>query len=163
MCNFRRVLTAQFRQNLPTRRCGATLAERVRGEPAPISQIPDRLVGALEDGHRTLSTAIERLSATTEGFAASTRSSIEELESTVRAVEHRQPPAAETAISDVAELSQLRQAVIALTAALERVPLGPAVTREAAPDGEFVARRGEAQPDLANQLRQLLQEAGATP
>ncbi len=132
----------------------------MRDEAAQNPQIPNRLIDALEEGHRSLSGAIERLSATTDAFAATTRSSIEALDGTVRAIEQRQPPTAETAIADAVELSQLRQAVIALTGALERVPLGAAVGGEAMPARDPVARRNEAQPDLADQLKQLLQEAG---
>ena len=67
--------------------------DRDLGDSASISQIPDRLVSALEEGHRALSNAIERLSATTDGLASTARSSIETLESTFRLAEQRQPPA----------------------------------------------------------------------
>ncbi len=133
--------------------------ERDLGDPAPISQIPDRLVSALEEGHRALSNAIERLSATTDGLASTAQSSIETLESTFRLAEQRQLPA----MADMAEASQLRQAMVALTAALERVPTGPATTRDMAPGTDLAARRKEAQPDLADQLKQLLQEIGTVP
>ena len=133
--------------------------DRDLGDPASISQIPDRLVSALEEGHRALSNAIERLSATTDGLASTAQSSIETLESTFRVTEQRQPPA----MADMAELSQLRQAMVALTAALERVPTGPATTRDMAPGTDLAARRREAQPDLADQLKQLLQEIGTVP
>ena len=133
---------------------------RIGNEAAQNPQIPNQLIETLVKGHRSLSGAIERLSATTDAFAATTRSSIEALDSTVRAVDQRQPSAAQTAITDPIELSQLRQAVIALTAALERVPLGAAADGEAMPARDPVARRTEAPPDLADQLKQLLQEAG---
>jgi hypothetical protein len=137
--------------------------ERDYSDGASMAQIPDRLVGALEAGHRALSDAVERLSATTDGLASTTRSSIEALESTFRAGEQRQPPAGESVIGDAAELSQLRQAVVALTAALDRVPAGAAANGEAAPGTDLAARRREPQPDLADQLKQLLQEIGTTP
>jgi hypothetical protein len=136
--------------------------ERDHGAPASILQIPDRLVGALEEGHRVLSDAIERLSATTDGLASTTRSSIEALESTFRAAEQRQPPALSTT-ADMAELSHLRQAMVALTAALERTPAGPAAGRDTVPGTDLAVRRRDAQPDLADQLKQLLQEIGTTP
>ena len=137
--------------------------ERISGETASIPQNSDRLVGALEEGHRTLSGAIERLSATTDGFAAATRSSMEALEDVVRAAEQRQPPAASPLIADADELSQLRQAVVALTAALERAPLAATAGAEVALGGSSVVRQKEAQPGLADQLKELLQEAGPTP
>ena len=136
--------------------------DRDLGDPASISQIPDRLVSALEEGHRALSNAIERLSATTDGLASTTQSSIETLESTFRLAEQRQP-AAMPAMADTAELSQLRQAMVALTATLERVPTGPATSRDMAPGSDLATRRREAQPDLADQLKQLLQEIGTVP
>jgi hypothetical protein len=135
--------------------------DRDLGEAASISQIPDRLVGALEEGHRTLSNAIERLSATTDGLASTAQSSIETLESTFRVAEQRQLPVM-PAMADMAELSQLRQAMVALTAALERIPTGSA-TRDMAPGTDLATRRREAQPDLADQLKQLLQEIGTVP
>jgi hypothetical protein len=137
--------------------------ERARNDAASMLQIPDRLVGAVEEGHRALSAAIERLSATTDGLAAITRSSIEALESAFRAAEPHQPPAAEPTVADAAELSQLRQAVVALTAALERVPTGPVGGAGAVPGRDLVARHRDTQPDLADQLKQLLQEVGTTP
>jgi hypothetical protein len=136
--------------------------DRELGEPASISQIPDRLVSALEEGHRALSNAIERLSATTDGLASTAQSSIETLESTFRSAEQRQPPGT-PAMADMAELSQLRQAMVALTAALEHVPTGPAITRDMAPGTDLATRRREAQPDLADQVKQLLQEIGTVP
>lgn len=133
--------------------------DRDLGDPASISQIPDRLVSALEEGHRALSNAIERLLATTDGLASTAQSSIETLESTFRSAEQRQLPA----MADTAELSQLRQAMVALTAALERVPTGLVTTRDMEPGTDLAARRREAQPDLADQLKQLLQEIGTVP
>jgi hypothetical protein len=137
--------------------------DRMSSGTVSIPQIPDRLVGTLEEGHRALSGAIERLSAATDGFAATTRSSIEALESTVRNAEQRQPPSAERPIADAGELSNLRQAVVALTAALERVPLGPSTAGEAALGGDLVVHHKLTQPGLADQLKQLLQEAGPAP
>lgn len=137
--------------------------ERMRSEAALSPPIPDRLVGALEEEHRALCGAIERLSETTDGFAATTRSSIEALESTVRAAEQRQPLTAEPVIGDAIELSQLRQAVVALTAALQRAPLGPTAAGDAVPGRDLVARHNEPQPDLADQLKQLLQEVETAP
>src|SRR5271170_4464210 len=136
--------------------------DRELGDAASISQIPDRLVSALEEGHRTLSNAIERLSATTDGLASTARSSIDTLESAFRAAEQRQVPAM-PATANTAELSQLRQAMVALTAVLERIPTGPADGRDMAPGTDLATRRREAQPDLADQLKQLLQEIGTVP
>jgi hypothetical protein len=137
--------------------------ERDSSDRPVILQIPDRLIAALEHGHRALSDAVERLSATTEGLASTTRSSIEALDSTLRVAEQRQSPPAIAAIADTAELSQLRQAVVALTAALDRTPTEPAISTDTVPSTELVARHREAQPGLADQLKQLLQEIETTP
>ena len=136
--------------------------ERDPGDAALPLQISDRLIAALEQGHRALSDAIERLSATTGGLASATRSSIEALESAFRAAEQRQSPTA-SAIADTAELSEFRRAVVALTAALDRTPIGPAPSTDTVPGTDLAARHREAQPGLADQLKQLLQEIETTP
>jgi hypothetical protein len=142
----------------------AQRADRDRSDPASILQVPDQLVGALENGHRVLSDAIERLSATTDGLASTTRTSIEALESTFRAAEQRQPPPTVSAIADPVELLHLRQAVIALTTALESILTGPsAASRDTVPGTDLAARHREVQPGIADQLKQLLQEIGTAP
>jgi hypothetical protein len=138
-------------------------ADRDLADPAPISSIPDRLIGALEEGHRALTDAIERLSTTTDGLASTTRSSIEAVESSLRAAEQRQSSMAVSGTADAAELSQLRQAVVALTSALERIPTGSVASKDTAPGAEPASRHRAAQPDLADQLKQLLQDIGTTP
>ncbi len=132
--------------------------------PVAAMQIPDRLVGVFEEGHRALVDAVERLSATTAVLAATARSSIEGLETAVRDSELRGQPAAETSIIDSAGLSRLQDVVAALTAALERVPAWPTAGDSVAGDsaagiGPGPSRR-EAEPDLARELKTLLQEIG---
>ena len=131
--------------------------------PAATLEIPDRLVGALEEGHRVLSVAIERLMSTTDELASATRSSIEARESMFHAAAQREPPV--PVIADTAGLSQLREAMEALTAALQRVPAEPVASRDAAVDAESGARRPapEVQPGLADELKQLLQEIATAP
>ncbi len=138
-------------------------AERDLDDPASTLQIPDRLIGALEEGHRTLFDAIERLSATTDGLVSTTRSSLEAVESTFREAEQRQSSLTVSGTADVAELSQLRQAVVALTSALERIPTGPVADRDTAPGTDLANRHRAAPPDLADQLKQLLQDIGTSP
>ena len=129
------------------------------GALASVLQIPDRVVGVFEDGRRALFDAIEHLSATTDGLALSTRSAIEGLEAAVRDSERHQPPATEGAIPDAAGLSRLEEAVVALTAALERAPAPVPVGEQAAGhDSGFSGR--DADPRLADELKQLLQEIG---
>lgn len=127
-------------------------------------QMPERVVGVFEDGRRALFAAIERLSATTDGLASTTRSAIERLEAAVRDGEWR-APAAETAIPAAAELSRLQDAIVALTAAVERAPTlapGPlAVARVAGSDFPVAGR--EADPQFADELKKLLAEIGTVP
>lgn len=135
--------------------------ERGHEAPAAAMQIPARLVGALEEGQRTLSQAIERLVAASDGLAALNRSSLEAIEVRLRAAEQRQPP---PALGDAAELSQLREAVGALTEALRRFPATPSAAGAEAPIGTDVAvHQQPAQPALADELKRLLQEIATTP
>jgi hypothetical protein len=138
--------------------------QRDLGDPAVIMQIPDRLIVALEQGHHALSVAIERLSATTDGLASTTRSAVEALEkSAFHLAEQHQSLPAVAAIADTAELFELRQAVVALTAVLDRTPVAPAASTATVPGTDLAARHAEVQPGLADQLKQLLQEIGTTP
>ena len=135
--------------------------ERGHEAPAAAMQIPARLAGALEEGQRTLSQAIERLVAASDGLAALNRSSLEAIEVRLRAAEQGQPS---PALGDAVELSQLREAVGALTEALRRFPVTPSVADAEAPIGTDVAvHRQPAQPALADELKRLLQEIATTP
>ena len=134
-----------------------------RGSEAPASalQIPDRLVGVFEDGRRALFDAIEHLSATTDGLA---RSAARRSKGSTSVRDRATPAAAE---GDGARrrggLSQLQEAVVALTEALERAAPPIAVGAEAAIGTDVAVRRPQAQPPLADELKQLLQEIGTTP
>jgi hypothetical protein len=126
-------------------------------------QIPDRLATVLEQGHRALFEAIERLSTTTDGLATTTTSSIEALEAAFRATELRQLTAAQDGAADTAATAQLRDAVAALTAVLERVRGSPAAADATKADADPGSSRQEREPDLAQELRRLLQEIETTP
>jgi hypothetical protein len=148
----------------------ATLLEGV-GAPAAVRdlqgagaalQIPDRLVSVLEQGHHALVDAIERLSITTEGLATTTNSSIEALEAAFRAMELHQQAAAQNTGVDTAAMTDLRDAVMALTALLERLRDAPAAAdHETAADPG--APRPDRDPDLAQELRKLLREIQTAP
>jgi len=140
----------------------ATAANPLRdaAKPGAAQQIPDRLGTDLEQGHAALFEAIERLSATTDGLAATTRSSIEALETAFRAAELRQQTAVQSAVGDTAAMTQLRDAVAALTAVLERVRSTAAAGDS---DVEPGYSRKEREPDLAQELRQLLREIETSP
>jgi hypothetical protein len=125
-------------------------------------QIPDRLASVLEQGHHALLDAIERLSITTEGLATTTNSSIEALQATFRATELHEQTAIQNTEVDTTAMADLRDAVVALTALLERVRRAPAAADETA-DGEPSAARPDREPDLARELRKLLQEIEPAP
>jgi hypothetical protein len=131
---------------------------------APTLEIPERLDEILEQGHRALFEAIERLSvmteglaATTEGLATTTRSSVEALEAAFRAAELREPAGSPYGAGDAAVMSELRDAVRGLTAVLEHVGHAAAVEGDIEPP----VSRGHG-PDLALELRKLLQEMETT-
>jgi hypothetical protein len=128
--------------------------------PAAASQIPDRLGSILEQGHRALCEAIERLSTTTDGLATTTRSSIEALEAAFRASEQRQHTLAQSADADVTAITELRDAVVSLTAILQRAREKPAAGDDSEPAASLGGGR---EPDLVIELRKLLQEIEATP
>jgi hypothetical protein len=124
---------------------------------APTLEIPERLDEILEQGHRALFEAIERLSVMTEGLAATTRSSVEALEAAFRAAELREPAGSPYGAGDAAVMSELRDAVRGLTAVLEHVGHAAAVEGDIEPP----VSRGHG-PDLALELRKLLQEMETT-
>jgi hypothetical protein len=137
-------------------------AEPVAAMPVAMPQIPERLGELLEESHRALSEAVERLSAATSGLAATTTSSVEALEAVFRGAEPH-PQAAAPDASTIAAMAELRVAVSDLTAVLEGVRPGPgpgAVQRVPAEPGPA---RGEREPGLAHELRQLLQDIETAP
>jgi len=141
--------------------------------PATAAPIPDRLGAILEQGHRALFEAIERLAMTTDGLATTTRSSIEALEAAFRATGSRNQTAPQDSALDNSAISpsaisldaigELRDALAALTAMLQSVRDRPAAVDA---DGERVASPPAPpgrEPDLALELRRLLQEIETSP
>jgi len=128
--------------------------------PVAIAPIPERLGVILEQGHRSLFQAIERLSTTTDGLATTTRSSIEALEAAFRATELREQTLLRNSALDSAAISDLRNALAALTAMLQSVRDTPR-TVEAAGERAMAPRGRE--PDLALELRKLLHDIETTP
>ncbi len=131
------------------------------GALAAALQIPERVVGVFEDGRRALLEAIEHLSATTDGLASATRSAMEGLEAAVRDSKRHTPAATEFEVPDAAGLLRLQNAIVALTAALERVPTlapGPLLVERAA--GSDLPLGREADPHFAEELKKLLAEIG---
>ena len=123
-------------------------------------QIPERLGEILEQGHRALFDAIERLSTTTDGLATTTRSSIEALEAAFRATELREHTQAQNSALDTAAITDLHDAVAALTAILQSIRSMPAAAED---DLAPSLPRRDREPDLALELRKLLKEIETTP
>jgi hypothetical protein len=121
---------------------------------------PERLGQVFEQDHRALAEAIERLTATTEGLAMTTRSSVEALEAAFRASEMRELAAVQDASTGAPAITELREAVISLTAILQGIRAAPAAADSAIEPGSV---RRDREPDLALELRKLLQEIGTTP
>ncbi len=136
-------------------------ATRGDGAPPPTPQLPDRLVEAIEDGHQSLVEAIGRMSEASDALGATTRSSLEALEASLRAAEARPRPPAEAEEADAAGLAELRGAVESLTALLERLSASRRTGDEASLDMVPTMRPAAMEPQLARELRKLLQEIDA--
>jgi hypothetical protein len=139
----------------------ATPANQPMDAATPIAalQIGERFDAVLEQGHRRLLEGIERLSKTADGLVTTVRSSIEALETAFRTTEMQQQSTAQNIVVDTAAMTDLRDAVVALTAVLERARSGPAADGELEPG----ASRTEHEPGLAQELRKLLQEIKTPP
>jgi hypothetical protein len=127
--------------------------------PRPMLQVPERLEGVIEEGHRALLDAVKHLLAATGALEATLRSSIDALNSTIGST-MAQPPSLAENDKGAPELSELQKSIEALTAVLERLTTVPAIA-DAPSRHEEVARNGSREPRLARELRQLLQEIGA--
>jgi hypothetical protein len=126
--------------------------------PAAAPDVSDRLVAAVETSQQALGAASERLVATSDRFAAATTAAIDTFAETLRA----QPPrgAGEDSAATVAAIGQLRDAVVRLTSLLQQPRAASAGTDTAAAPG---GPAREPLPDLAEELRKLLQEIETAP
>jgi multisubunit Na+/H+ antiporter MnhG subunit len=132
--------------------------ETYDGTPKPTLQLTERLEAAIKEGHRPLLDSIRHLVAITDTLGATLRSSIDALNSTIST--------SITPLQSITErdriapgLTELQGAVEALTAMLERLTTTSAIAEEPSRSGD-VARNGPRGPQLARELRQLLQEIG---
>jgi hypothetical protein len=131
-------------------------------------ELADWLVAVVEQSQLALSAASERLAATGDQFAATgdrfaatANASIAALAEPLRAGEMMAQDSGRDSAETVAAMAELRDAVGRLTAVLEHLRSAPAAVPEGAPVSSAL-RRGP-QPDLADELRKLLQEAEAPP
>jgi hypothetical protein len=128
------------------------------GATLPLAQIqfPERLAVAVEDGHRAVLDAVNRLSENTRSLEAVMQSSIDSIETAARtAVDH------DKIAADAAGFSELKGAVEQLTAVIQHIAALPRQVEERAPVADPNAPRRKALPPLAGELRNLLQEIGA--
>ncbi len=138
-------------------------AASAEGIPTATPEFPARLVDVLEEGQRALVDAIGRMSATTDALGATTRSSVEALEATLRRTTPRHQPGGEAGIAEAAGMTKLQTAVESLTAALERVAALAGAAEHAPSDADPAAGRWAPEPQLARELRQLLREIEPAP
>jgi hypothetical protein len=138
--------------------------EAVRASLSPAAEsalaIPDRVVPVLEESQRALLDAVGRMAATTEALGATTRSSLEAIEKTLRAPLARAASAGEASAPAVGFV-ELQSAVEALTSVLERVAVA-SQAGETTPVSIGAASQPKAgEPRLARELSKLLQEMEA--
>lgn len=140
--------------------CNTPAFDGDRAQPAP-SQLPERLVAVIEQGHHALLDAVGRLTANTQALETVLRSSVESLETTMRATDSQQQPVNENKVADAAAFPELQAAVEELTAVLRRLSALPENTAEPTLDADPVARRKTPAPRLARELKKLLEEIEA--
>jgi hypothetical protein len=127
--------------------------------PASPAQLPELIVASVEQGHRLLLEAVSRLSANVEALETVMRTSVETLESTIRASDAQRRPMHDNKVNDASALPQLQAAVEDLTAVLQRLSAVPD-PEETTPSADQISPRAPA-PRLARELRKLLQEINA--
>lgn len=151
------------------RRVAELLGRQLSGErmrdtvsPEAMRQASERLGTILEQDHRAMTEAIDRLSSAAEGLAIRTGSSLDAIEAAFRGFERRGQAATLNGAAETEPdtLTELRDAVRGLTAILQRVRETPALAEgNAEPPSSAPARA----PEIAFELRRLLQEIGASP
>jgi len=118
---------------------------------------PDRLDAVIEENHRILLDAVRHLSATTDALGASMRSSVNALGEAMSLTQAQLPATADGSNADGQRITELQGAVEDLTAVLKRLTTMPDTAGE--PPIEVDLRtRSPVEPQLARELRRLLQE-----
>ena len=130
--------------------------------PAPPAQIPERLVASIEQVHRTLLDAVDRLSASTGALEAAMRASVDALERTLRTAAAQEQAVERDKFAGPTGFPELQTAVEELTVVLQRLSAMPESAEGTAPAADRVPRsRIASAPRLARELHQLLQEIEA--
>ncbi len=139
----------------------ACAAAAISASPRPSTlQLPERLDVAIEEGQRALLDAVRHLSATTDALGARVRSSVDALKTAIDTMAAELPPLAERS-NEAPGFSELRGAVEALTAVLERLTTLPESVEERSLDADYATHHKVQEPRLARELRNLLQEIEA--
>ena len=149
-----------------------SLLEAARDRPVADDRIgemparfPERLVAAFEQGHVPLLSAVSRLSEITQALEAAMRTSVEVLETTMRASAAQQRPVDDDKIVGAMSFPELQAAVEELTAVLRRlssaVPENMEEATSLASYASVPARRKAPAPGLARELWGLMQEIDA--
>jgi hypothetical protein len=159
----------------------AAILER-RPLPAPPTattpDLPDRLVAVVESSQQALGAASERLAVTADRFATATTAAIDTFAETLRVLPQR--ATGEDGTATVVAIGQLHDAVVHLTSLLQQRRSAPAAADTTAADTTAAdttaadttaadttaapARSArEPLPDLAEELRKLLQEIETAP
>jgi hypothetical protein len=141
--------------------CNSAPAFRDDRAPSAPPQLPERLVAVIEQGHHALLDAVGRLTANTQALGATVRSSVETLETTLRARAAQRQPIDESKVANTAALPELQAAVEELTALLQRLSALPEDTEGPSLAADPVSRRKMPAPRLARELQKLLQEIEA--
>lgn len=130
--------------------------------PAPPAQIPERLVASIEQVHRTLLDAVDRLSASTGALEAAMRTSIDALEATLRTAAAQEQTIESGKFAGSTGFPELQTAVEELTVVLQRLSTVPDGAEGTALAADRIPRsRIASAPRLARELHQLLQEIEA--
>ena len=149
-----------------------SLLEAARDRPVADDRIgemparfPERLVAAFEQGHVPLLNAVSRLSEIAQALEAAMRTSLEALETTMRASAAQQRPVDDDKIVGAMSFPELQAAVEELTAVLRRlssaVPENMEEATSLASYASVPARRKAPAPGLARELWGLMQEIDA--
>ena len=123
------------------------------GAPASTLQLPGQLEAVIEEGQRGLLDAARHLSVTTDALGAKIGSSVDALMAAINMAAVQHPPTADRE-NEAFGFSELRSAVEALTAVIERLTTVPDTSLGA---GGAASRKVQ-EPHLAHELRELLLE-----
>ena len=119
---------------------------------------PDRLAAVLEENQRTLLDAVRHLSATTDALGATMRSSVDALGEAMSLSQAQLPATADNGEANSYKFTELQGAVEGLTAVLKGLTTPPDIAEQPPIGADLAARLHAHEPQLARELRKLLQE-----